>query len=214
MALFGNIVAIVTGGSSGLGAATARYLARNGARVVIADLSEPTSELSTLQTLAFCRTDVTIPDQVTLALDQAEGTYGEPVNLAVNCAGMAVAQKTLNSKGQSHDWESFLKVLHVNTAGTFNVARLAAERMSRRDIDENQLRGCIINTASIAGMEGQIGQVAYATSKGAILGMTLPMARDLASQGIRVMTIVRIIIEMTLTVTITHFNIAIGTGII
>jgi len=117
------------------------------------------------------------------------------VNVAVNCAGIAVAKKTLSKKKGSsdivaHSLEDFSKTLHVNTVGTFNVSRLAAERMASREAQEDGLRGCIINTASVAAYDGQKGQVAYAASKGAIVGMTLPMARDLASFGIRVMTIV------------------------
>lgn len=118
------------------------------------------------------------------------------VNVAVNCAGIAVAKKTLSKKKGtseiiSHPLEDFSKTLQVNTVGSFNVARLAAERMATREPEgDDGLRGCIINTASVAAYDGQRGQVAYAASKGAIVGMTLPMARDLASFGIRVMTIV------------------------
>ena len=120
--------------------------------------------------------------------------------MAINCAGIGIAKKTLSvsreeaTLGQCvpHSLQDFTKVLTINTVGSFNVARLAAQRMSSRDADHNGLRGCIINTASIAAMDGQRGQVAYATSKAALVGMTLPMARDLASFGIRVMTIVRL----------------------
>ena len=120
------------------------------------------------------------------------------VNVAVNCAGIAVAKKTLSRKRDSseilvHSLPDFSKTLQVNTVGTFNVARLSAQRMATRDVQgDDGLRGCIINTASVAAYEGQKGQVAYAASKGAIVGMTLPMARELASFGIRVMTIVSI----------------------
>ena len=118
------------------------------------------------------------------------------VNVAVNCAGIAVARKTLSKKKgsselRSHPLDEFSKTILINTVGSFNVARLAAERMAARDpIGSDGLRGCIVNTASTAAYEGQIGQVAYAASKGAIVGMTLPLARDLAAYGIRVMTIV------------------------
>ena len=116
------------------------------------------------------------------------------VNLAVNCAGIAVAKKTLSKKKGSseiviHPLEDFCKTLQVNTVGSFNVARLAAERMAKREAQDG-IRGCIINTASVAAYEGQRGQVSYAASKGAIVAMTLPLARDLASFGVRVMTIV------------------------
>lgn len=117
------------------------------------------------------------------------------VNVAVNCAGIAVARKTLSRKKDSselrtHPLEEFSKTLLVNTVGSFNVARLAAERMATRPAEKDGLRGCIINTASIAAYDGQMGQVAYAASKGGIVGMTLPLARDLSAYGIRVMTIV------------------------
>lgn len=105
-------------------------------------------------------------------------------------AGIAIARKTVSKKGDPHPLEDFARVLTVNTIGAFNVARLAAARMKKREPDGDGLRGCIIHTASIAAMEGQMGQVAYASSKGAVVGMTLPMARDLAADGIRVMTIV------------------------
>jgi len=206
MTVLSRTVAIVTGGSSGLGAATARYLAQNGARVLVGDLGHqqetfqrmanesglPVVATSSHQgpALAFCEMDVTNSNQIEAALDKVEDIYGEPVNAAISCAGIAVAAKTLSKKGP-HSYEDFMKVLTVNTGGTFNVARLAAERMSRREPEgKDGLRGCIINTASIAAYEGQIGQVAYAASKGGVVGMTLPMARELAPLGIRVMTIV------------------------
>jgi 3-hydroxyacyl-CoA dehydrogenase/3-hydroxy-2-methylbutyryl-CoA dehydrogenase len=138
--------------------------------------------------VAFVEADVTDPNQIIHALDEIERRFGEPLNATVNCAGIATARKTLSKKGV-HPLDEFAKVISVNTIGSFNVASLAAERMSRRDPDDG-LRGCIIHVASIAAMEGQIGQVAYAASKGGIVSMTLPMARDLASLGIRVMAIV------------------------
>ena len=208
-------VAIVTGGSSGLGAGAARSLIRQGARVLVADLGHQeeafrqwaaavTGGVKVVSSgesagpgqpaLSFMETDVTDPSQVTFALDAIENRFGEPLNAAVNCAGIAVARRTLSKKGV-HPLEEFTRTLSVNAIGTFNVASLSAERMIQREAatDEDGLRGCIINTASIAAFEGQIGQVAYAASKGAVVGMTLPMARDLASFGIRVMTIVRVL---------------------
>jgi 3-hydroxyacyl-CoA dehydrogenase/3-hydroxy-2-methylbutyryl-CoA dehydrogenase len=132
----------------------------------------------------------------------AESSFGQPINAAISCAGIGVAKKTLSKVRnpqpggklfEAHPDSLFSKALEVNVVGTFNVARLAAERMATLPVDQENnpdgLRGCIINTASIAAYEGQIGQVAYASSKGAIVGMTLPMARDLAPHGIRVMTI-------------------------
>lgn len=192
--ILSRTVALVTGGSSGLGSATVKYLVENGARVVTADLhpepiQPPTHNMRYDGRVIFSTTDVTKEDDVRAALDLAESNFGEPINAAVSCAGIAIAKKTLSKKGP-HGLADFTKVLMVNTVGSFNVARLAAERMSHREADEDGLRGCIINTASIAAYEGQIGQVAYAASKGGVVGMTLPMARDLAPNGIRVMTIV------------------------
>jgi 3-hydroxyacyl-CoA dehydrogenase/3-hydroxy-2-methylbutyryl-CoA dehydrogenase len=185
--MLSRTIALVTGGSSGLGAATVNYLTKHGARVIVADLT-PSAE--TTNASVFITTDVTQSESVSAALDLAERTFGEPVNAVVNCAGIAVAKKTLNKHGQAHSLEDFLRVLAVNTTGTFNVNRLAAERMAARLVGQDGLRGCIVNTASIAAFEGQMGQVAYAASKGAIVAMTLPMARELAAYKIRVMTIV------------------------
>lgn len=208
-------VALVSGGGSGLGAAAASALLQRGARVLVADLAASGAR-DTLAKLwarnlgvevvddsnqgsissgeqgpavCFVEADVCDPSQVSAALDTVDRCFGEPLTCAINCAGIAVARKTLSKKGV-HPLAEFQKVLTVNTVGTFNVACLAAERMSRRDADQDGLRGCIVNTASIAAFEGQIGQVAYAASKGGVVGMTLPMARDLAPHGIRVMTIV------------------------
>lgn len=172
-------VALVTGGASGLGAATARFLQAQGARVCVADLQGPTV------------VDVTNADSVSQALDDIEADFGEPPSLVVHCAGVAPARKMLSKKGQPHSLDEFAHAIHVNTIGTFNVCRLAAERMQHREPDEDGLRGLLIPTASIAAYEGQKGQVAYAASKAAVVGMTLPMARDLAELGIRVVTIVR-----------------------
>jgi 3-hydroxyacyl-CoA dehydrogenase/3-hydroxy-2-methylbutyryl-CoA dehydrogenase len=205
--ILSRTVAIVTGGSSGLGAATASFLVRNGGRVLVADLGHQHDNfLKMAETLGvtvdttdptlegpglvFAETDVTDPYMVEAALDMVERKFGEPVNAAINCAGIAVARKTLSKRG-AHPLDEFAKTIMVNTVGSFNVARLAAERMGRREPEgRDGLRGCIINTASIAAFEGQIGQVAYAASKGGVVGMTLPMARDLAPYGIRVMTLV------------------------
>lgn len=212
--ILSRTVAIVTGGSSGLGAATASFLVRNGGRVLVADLGHQyDSFLKMAETLgvtvdtaevtregpglAFAETDVTDASMVEAALDFAEQRFGEPVNAAISCAGIAVARKTLSKKG-AHPLDEFARTIMVNTVGSFNVARLAAERMSRREPEgKDGLRGCIINTASIAAFEGQIGQVAYAASKGGVVGMTLPMARDLAPYGIRVMTLVSDVIELS-----------------
>ena len=131
--------------------------------------------------------DITDEKAVNAALDQAMERWGK-INVAVNCAGIAIAQKTLGKKGP-HDLNMFAKVLTVNTVGTFNIIRLTAARMALNEPDEDMIRGVIINTASVAAFDGQIGQAAYAASKGAVVGMTLPIARDLSSVGIRVNTI-------------------------
>jgi 3-hydroxyacyl-CoA dehydrogenase/3-hydroxy-2-methylbutyryl-CoA dehydrogenase len=132
--------------------------------------------------------DVTSEEEVSAALDQAQSNFGAAVNTAVSCAGIAVAQRTLSKRG-AHSLSDFQKVLTVNTVGSFNVSRLAAEHMSKSEADAHGMRGVIVNTASVAAFDGQIGQVAYAASKAAIAGMTLPIARDLSGHGIRVMTI-------------------------
>jgi len=187
-----SAVALVTGAASGLGRATATHLVKSGSRVIIVDLASSDGEqvASDLGPLAtFSPADVTSEADVTRALDLALEKFGSEVNVAVNCAGIGTAGKTLGKRGP-FNLESFSKTLAVNTVGTFNVIRLAAERMSFGEpINEDGGRGVIINTASVAAYDGQIGQAAYSASKGAIVGMTLPIARDLASLGIRVNTI-------------------------
>ena len=125
--------------------------------------------------------------QVKSAMDEAVEKWGK-INATINCAGIAIAMKTIGKKGP-HDLSQFSKVLHVNTTGTFNVIRLAAEKMAHNEADGDGIRGVIVNTASIAAMDGQMGQAAYAASKGAVVAMTLPIARDLSSTGIRVNTV-------------------------
>ncbi|MEQ3549876.1 3-hydroxyacyl-CoA dehydrogenase [Pseudonocardia nematodicida] len=181
-------VAVVTGGASGLGLATTEKLVELGARVVIIDLASSDGEAvagKLGEDVRFVPTDVTSEEQVGAALDVAEelGT----VRVAVNCAGIGNAEKTYGKKGP-FPLDGFAKVVSVNLIGTFNVIRLAAERIARAD-DAGGERGVIVNTASVAAFEGQIGQAAYSASKGGIVGMTLPIARDLASLGIRVVTI-------------------------
>lgn len=191
MTLLSHTVAVVTGANSGLGAAAARYLLRHGARVVVADLHHTWSDDAAASDRCLCvTTDVTREDSVRHALDLSEQVFGEPINAAINCAGIATAKKTLSKQGTPHQLMEFERTIQVNLVGSFNVARLAAERMIQRELDQDGLRGCIVHTASIAAYEGQMGQVAYAASKGGVVGMTLPMARDLASHGIRVMAIV------------------------
>jgi 3-hydroxyacyl-CoA dehydrogenase/3-hydroxy-2-methylbutyryl-CoA dehydrogenase len=181
--------ALVAGGASGLGAATARRLHAAGARVVIADLNAErggalASELG--EGAKFVEADVTDEAAVRSAVDAAAAEGG--LRISVCCAGIGWAQRTTARQGP-HDLEIFSNVIKVNLVGTFNVLRLAATAMNDNDPDAGGERGVSVNTSSDAAFEGQIGQVAYSASKGGIVGMTLPAARDLASRGIRVMTI-------------------------
>src|SRR5215212_4197343 len=172
---------LVAGGGSGLGAATADMLATSGARVVVADLKGDPPEGG-----RFVQTDVTDEDSVRAAVNAAL-EVGE-LRGAINCAGIASAEKVLGREGP-HSFDSFANVVQVNLLGTFNVIRLAAEAMVGGWPLESGERGVIVNTASVAAFDGQIGQVAYAASKGGVVAMTLPVARELARSGIRVMTI-------------------------
>ena len=178
--------AIVTGGASGLGAATARKLAAAGAHVVILDLQEGDAVAQELGG-AFVQADVTIEPEVQVAVDAA--VEMGPLRSLVNCAGIGPPQRTVNRDGSPHDLISFQRVISINLVGTFNCIRLAAAAMSQTEPDQGGIRGAIVNTASVAAYDGQIGQAAYSASKGGIVGMTLPVARDLASVGIRVNTI-------------------------
>src|SRR5579862_1945089 len=182
--------AIVTGGASGLGEATARVLAAAGAHVVIADLNEEAGKRVADEIDGqFARTNVTDTDAVLEAVGLAEAS-GRPLRVAVNCAGIGFAARTVNRDGSPHDLAGFTKVIAVNLTGTFNVLRLAAAAMAKTEpVDADGQRGVIINTSSVAGIEGQTGQIAYSASKGGIIGMTLPAARDLSVIGVRVLTI-------------------------
>ncbi|MFG6456176.1 3-hydroxyacyl-CoA dehydrogenase [Roseateles sp. BYS96W] len=180
-------VFIVTGGASGLGEGTARMLAGHGAKVVIADLqAERGAQLAHELGGVFVRCDVSQEDDGRQAIAAATA-LGKLVGL-VNCAGIAPATKTVGKDG-AHPLASFTKTITVNLIGTFNMIRLAAEAMARNEAESTGERGVLISTASIAAYDGQIGQAAYAASKGGIVGMTLPIARDLARNGIRNMTI-------------------------
>ncbi|WP_063064009.1 3-hydroxyacyl-CoA dehydrogenase [Nocardia violaceofusca] len=183
-----NAVAVVTGGASGLGLATVKELHGQGTKVVIIDLPSSNGEAIAKELgdgVVFAATDVTNEEQVSAALDAAAqlGT----LRIAVNCAGIGNAIKTVSKKG-AFPLADFTKIINVNLIGTFNVIRLAAERIAATE-PEGEERGVIINTASVAAFDGQIGQAAYSASKGGIVGMTLPIARDLASVNIRVNTI-------------------------
>lgn len=189
-----NATALVTGGASGLGEATVRMLVANGANVVIADLNDErgnalADELG--QAVRFQRTDVTNEADVQSAVNLAAETFGG-LHINVNCAGIAEARKTLGKVDGvygAHSLAAFQKTIAVNLIGTFNVIRLSALAMERNEPNEQGERGVIVNTASVAAYDGQMGQAAYSASKGGIVGMTLPIARDLARSGIRVMTI-------------------------
>jgi NAD(P)-dependent dehydrogenase (short-subunit alcohol dehydrogenase family) len=179
-------VALVTGGASGLGLATARTLSEAGAKVVIVDLpSAPGAERAAEFGGTFAPADVTDEAQVSAALDTA-ASLG-PVRVAVNCAGIGTPGRVIGKNGVM-PLEQFTKVVTVNLIGTFNVIRLAAERILQSEPIDGE-RGVIVNTASAAAFDGQIGQAAYSASKGGVVGMTLPIARDLADKLIRVMTI-------------------------
>ncbi|KQS60148.1 3-hydroxy-2-methylbutyryl-CoA dehydrogenase [Geodermatophilus sp. Leaf369] len=181
-----DAVAVVTGGASGLGLATAKRLRAAGAQVVLLDLPGSAGEQVAGELGAhFAATDVTDTAQVEAALDQAVELG--PLRVVVNCAGIGNAVKTAGKKGP-FPLEAFQKVVAVNLFGTFNVIRLGAQRMLDVDLLGEE-RGVIVNTASVAAFDGQIGQAAYSASKGGIVGMTLPIARDLAQYAIRVVTI-------------------------
>jgi NAD(P)-dependent dehydrogenase (short-subunit alcohol dehydrogenase family) len=182
-------VALVTGGASGLGRATVEALAGAGARVVIADLPGSDGQVVADRfgdTVAFAPTDVTSEDEVRAAVGRAAGLGG--LHILVNCAGVGTPGRVLGRHGPL-PLEAFAKVVTVNLVGTFNAIRLAAARMVESDPDDDGERGVIVNTASIAAFDGQIGQAAYAASKGGVVGMTLAVARDLADKQIRVCTI-------------------------
>ena len=186
-----NVIALVTGSASGLGRATALRLGRGGAKVVVCDLPSSNGAVTASDigsNAIFAPCDVTSEDDVNAALDQAERTFGGKVNVVVNCAGIAVAKRTVSKSG-AHDLATFLKILTVNVGGSFNVIRLVAVRLADTEAGSDGERGVFINTASVAAFDGQIGQAAYSASKGAIVGMTLPIARDFMQLGIRVCTI-------------------------
>jgi NAD(P)-dependent dehydrogenase (short-subunit alcohol dehydrogenase family) len=185
-----NRTFLVSGGGSGLGAATVRLLAESGASVVVADLNADAGESIAAELgdkVRFVKTNVTDEESVKAAVEATVAAFGS-LNGAVSCAGIGVAVKTLGSEGP-HPLDSFTRVIQINLIGTFNVIRLAAAAMAKQEPQPSGERGVIVNTASVAAFDGQIGQAAYSASKGGIVGMTLPIARDLARFGIRVVTI-------------------------
>jgi NAD(P)-dependent dehydrogenase (short-subunit alcohol dehydrogenase family) len=183
--------ALVTGAASGIGAAVARRLAAQGAIVVVADLQADRGEALAAEIGGvFAKVDVTDTEQITAAVEAA----GEiaPLRAVVNSAGIGWAQRTIGRDGRiesAHDFEAFKRVIAINLVGTFDVVRQAATVMSRNEPDADGQRGAIVNLASVAAFDGQIGQASYSASKGGVVGMTLPVARDLAASGIRLNTV-------------------------
>ncbi|MFO7631676.1 MAG: 3-hydroxyacyl-CoA dehydrogenase [Caldilinea sp.] len=181
---------LITGGGSGLGAATAQLLVDRGGQVMICDLNRAAGDQMSIDLgdrARFVRTDVANEEDVKAAITTTLEVFGG-LHGVVNCAGIAIAEKVLGKRGV-HDLGAFARVLQVNLIGTFNVLRLAVEVMAQNEPGDGGERGVIVNTASVAAYDGQIGQAAYAASKGGVASMTLPIARDLAPLGIRVMTI-------------------------
>ncbi|MGB0834984.1 MAG: 3-hydroxyacyl-CoA dehydrogenase [Psychrobium sp.] len=188
-----NKIAVVTGGASGLGRATTDELVKAGIKVAILDVNEQAGAeaVATLgeDNALFITTDVTSDASVEAAFDQVMAKFNR-VDICINCAGIAPAKKVLDREGQAQPLDAFAKTININLIGSFNVARVAAQMMTKNEAEgDSGERGIIINTASVAAYEGQMGQAAYAASKGGIVGMTLPMARDLARTGVRVNTI-------------------------
>ncbi len=189
-------VFVVTGGGSGLGAATARMIVAGGGKVVLADVNKAAGEALAAELGAnarFAETDVTNEASAKAAVELAVSTFGK-LNGLVNCAGVAPAEKVLGKEGP-HRLESFAKVININLVGSFNMIRLATEVMAKGEPNAQGERGVIVSTASVAAFDGQLGQAAYAASKGGVVAMTLPIARELARSGIRVMTIAPGIME-------------------
>jgi NAD(P)-dependent dehydrogenase (short-subunit alcohol dehydrogenase family) len=186
-----GISAIVTGGASGLGEATVRLLAERGAKVVIADMADERGEAVAKEVGGqFVHVDVTNTDQVIEACEAAKDLG--PLRALVNCAGIGWATRTIGKDGEyssAHDLDIYRKVIEVNLVGSFNCIRLAATAMSTQEARDDNEHGSIVNTASLAAFDGQIGQAAYSSSKGGVVGMTLPIARDLSAVGVRVNTI-------------------------
>jgi NAD(P)-dependent dehydrogenase (short-subunit alcohol dehydrogenase family) len=183
--------AIVTGAASGIGAACARQLAARGATVVVADLQADKGEALAVEIKGvFAQVDVTKTEQITAAVNAAAEIA--PLRAVVNSAGIGWAQRTIGRDGQiesAHDLDAFRKVVEINLIGTFDMTRQAATAMSRNEPDEDGQRGAIVNLASVAAFDGQIGQASYSASKGGVVGMTLPVARDLSASGIRLNTV-------------------------
>lgn len=186
-----EVIAIVTGGASGLGEAVVRKIVADGGKVSILDRPQskgPEVAAALGSSAIFTPADVTEPAAVKAAVDQTIQRFGK-LTVAVNCAGVGTAGRVLDKHGAPHPLDLFEMTIRINLVGTFNVLRLAAAAMARNEPNEYGERGVIVNTASIAAFDGQVGQAAYSASKGGVVGMTLPIARDLAPRGIRVMTV-------------------------
>ncbi len=208
-----NTTAVVTGGASGLGAAAAAALAATGARVVALDLPDACADGPAVDGVEYVPTDVTDEEQVRAAVDVAAADPQRPLRVVVSCAGIGPSARILGRRGV-HDIGLYRKVLEVNLVGTFVVLAVAAEAMAATEPDENGQRGVVVNTASIAAFDGQVGQAAYSSSKGGIVALTLPAARDLAQYGIRVMTIAPGIVETPMLATVSdEFRAGLAAGV-
>ncbi len=206
-----NTSAIVTGGASGLGAATASALAGKGARVFALDLQLGIDTAEPVDGVTYVATDVTEAEQVRAAVEQAAAAG--PLRTVVNCAGIGPSARILGKRGV-HDLELYAAVVKVNLVGSFTVLALASEQIAQTEPDQDGQRGVIVNTASIAAYDGQVGQAAYASSKGGIVGLTLPAARDLAQYGIRVCTIAPGIVETPMLATVSDdFRAGLAAGV-
>ncbi|MBB3049561.1 NAD(P)-dependent dehydrogenase (short-subunit alcohol dehydrogenase family) [Prauserella isguenensis] len=207
-----DTAAIVTGGASGLGGAAAKALAAKGARVFAFDLAASIEKAEEIEGVTYVEADVTDGAALRTAVDQASSS-DVPLRIVVNCAGIGPSARILSKNG-THDLDLFQKVVNINLVGTFNVMTLAAEAIANTEPLEDGQRGVVINTASVAAIEGQIGQIAYSASKGGVVGMTVPAARDLASQGIRVMTIAPGIIDTPMLATVSdEFRAGLASGV-
>ncbi|WZH51897.1 MAG: SDR family NAD(P)-dependent oxidoreductase [Nocardioides alkalitolerans] len=206
-----DTAAIVTGAASGLGAATAAALAAQGATVFGLDLPGSLESAPSVDGVTYVPTDVTDPEQVVAAV--ATAAEGAPLRTVVNCAGIGPSARILSRKGP-HDLGLYAKIIQVNLIGTFNVLTLAAERIAQTPELEHGARGVVINTASIAAFDGQVGQAAYSSSKGGVVGLTLPAARDLAQYGIRVNVIAPGIVETPMLATVSEeFRAGLAAGV-
>lgn len=208
-----NTTAIVTGAASGLGAATARAFADKGARVIGLDLQQSIDGAAAVEGLTYVACDVTDEAQVRAAVERASADSAAPLRAVVNCAGIAPSARIVGRKG-AHDLALYRKVVEINLIGSFTVLAVASEAIAQTEPDADGQRGVIINTASIAAYDGQVGQAAYASSKGGIVGLTLPAARDLAQYGIRVVTIAPGIVETPMLATVSdEFRAGLAAGV-